>query len=77
VTVNCFRYLLERLNEAEILDIDRQSDVPNCGVTSYEFDPALGRHGKLAPRLVNFVLPLTEAGEPVTDEPDVPAAPKP
>jgi broad specificity phosphatase PhoE len=77
VTVNCFRYLLERLNEAEILDIDRQADVPNCGVTSYEFDPALGRHGKLAPRLVSFVQPLTEAGEPVTDEPDVPAAPKP
>ena len=77
VTVNCFRYLLERLNEAEILDIDRHADVPNCGVTSYEFDPALGRHGKLAPRLVSFVQPLTEAGEPVTDEPDVPAAPKP
>lgn len=77
VTVNCFRYLLERLNEAEILDIDRQADVPNCGVTSYEFEPALGRHGKLAPRLVSFVQPLTEAGEPVTDEPDVPAAPKP
>jgi len=77
VTVNCFRYLLERMSEAEILDIDRQADVPNCGVTSYEFDPALGRHGKLAPRLVNFVLPLTEAGAPVTDEPDVPVAPKP
>jgi broad specificity phosphatase PhoE len=76
VTVSCLRYLLERLNEAEILDIDRQADVPNCGVTSYEFDPTLGRHGKLARRLVNFVAPLVEAGAPVTAEPDVPAAPK-
>jgi broad specificity phosphatase PhoE len=76
VTVNCMRYLLERLNESEILAIDREADVPNCGVTSYEFDPALGRHGKLAPRLVNFVSPLQVAGAPVTAEPDVPAAPK-
>jgi broad specificity phosphatase PhoE len=76
VTVNCMRYLLERLNEAQILAIDAEADVPNCGVTSYEFDPTLGRHGKLAPRLVNFVSPLTAAGAPVTAEPDVPAAPK-
>jgi len=77
VTVNCMRYLLERLSEAEILAIDRQADVPNCGVTSYAFDPAAGRHGKLVPRLVNFVAPLIEAGAPVTAEPDVPMAPKP
>lgn len=77
VTVNCLRYLLERKSEAEILAIDRQADVPNCGVTSYEFDPTAGRHGKLVPRLVNFVTPLRDAGEAVTAEPDVPAAPKP
>ena len=39
VIVNCMRYLLERLDEAQILTIDRRADVPNCGVTSYEFDP--------------------------------------
>ena len=76
VIVNCLRYLLERLDETEILDIDRAADVPNCGVTSYEFDPARGRRGKLVPRLVNFVSPLRQAGTPVTAEPDVPAAPK-
>ena len=43
------RYLLERLDEAQILEIDRLADVPNCGVTSYEFDPAAGSHGKLVP----------------------------
>lgn len=76
VVVNCLRYLLERLDEAEVLGIDRRADVPNCGVTSYAFDPALGRHGKLTLRLVNFVTPLEEAGTPVTAEPDLPAAPK-
>src|SRR4029453_11107747 len=43
VTVNCMRYLLERLDEAQILEIDRLADVPTCGVTAYEFDPAAGR----------------------------------
>ena len=76
VTVNCMRYLLERLDEAQILEIDRMADVPNCGVTSYEFDPAAGSHGKLVRKLENFVSPLLEAGAPVTSEPDVPAAPK-
>jgi broad specificity phosphatase PhoE len=76
VIVNCFRYLLERLDEHQILAIDRAADVPNCSVTSYAFDRSLGKHGKLAPRLVNFVAPLEAAHAPVTVEPDVPAAAK-
>ena len=76
VIVNCYRYLLERMDEATILDVDRAADVPNCSVTSYEFDPATGRSGKLVPGLVNFIAPLEEAGAPITSEPDVPAAPK-
>ncbi len=77
VTVNCFRYLLERMSEAQILRVDAEADVPNCSVTSYAFDPALGRQGKLASRLVNFVQPVAQAGEPVTAAPDAPAAPGP
>ena len=77
VIVNCLRYLLERMEEAEILAIDRLADVPNCSVTSYEFDPAAGRHGKLVLRQASFVLPLEEAGAPVTSEPDKPAAATP
>lgn len=76
VIVNCLRYLLERMSEEQILEIDRGADVPNCSVTSYEFDPRAGRAGKLLTRLVNFVAPLEEAGAPVTAAPDVPAAPK-
>jgi broad specificity phosphatase PhoE len=76
VIVSCFRYLFERLDERQILDIDRSGDIPNCSVTSYEFDSARGKHGKLVPRLVSFVAPLIEAGAPVTAEPDVQGAPK-
>ena len=76
VTVNCFRYLLERLDEASILAFDRAGDVPNCGVTSYSFDPRSGKHGKLRLQLTNFVAPLVDAGTPVTVQKDVPAAPK-
>lgn len=74
VIVNCMRYLIECLDEAQILAIERRGDVPNCGVTSYEYDP--GRDA-LEPELVNFTAPLREAGAPVTVEPDAPAAPKP
>jgi broad specificity phosphatase PhoE len=76
VIVNCFRYLIERMDEETILTIDRAADVPNCSVTSYEFDRTRGKNGKLVPRLINFVAPLKEAGAAVTAEPDVPAAPK-
>ncbi len=76
VIVNCFRYLIERLDEATILAHDRAGDVPNCSVTSYAFDPTLGKRGKLALRLVNFVAPLEATGTPVTSGKDIPAAAK-
>jgi broad specificity phosphatase PhoE len=76
VVVNCFRYLLERMTEEQILSIDREKEIANCAVTSYEFAQKIGRRGKLALRLYNFVAPLEEAGAPVTSKPDVPIAPK-
>ncbi|WP_307722060.1 histidine phosphatase family protein [Pseudoduganella albidiflava] len=76
VIVNCFRYLLERMDEDAILAIDRAADVPNCSVTSYRFDPAAGKRGKLVLDLENFVAPLTSTGTPVTKSKDQPAAPK-
>lgn len=76
VVVNCFRYLIERMTEEEILEMDRAQDIANCSVTSYEFDPTLGKKGKLALRLYNFVAPLEEAGEAITTQKDIPIAPK-
>jgi broad specificity phosphatase PhoE len=76
VIVNCFRYLLERLDEDAILAIDRAGDVPNCGITEYRYDPVIGKHGKLVLAQANFVAPLEQSGTPVTHQPDLPAAPK-
>jgi broad specificity phosphatase PhoE len=72
----CFRYLLEHMTEEEVLRVDRELDVANCGVTTYEFDPRLGRHGGPALRSFNFIAPLEEAGAPVTTARDVPAGAK-
>lgn len=77
VVVNCLRYLFERLDESRILAIDRTADVPNCSLTSYVFDPRAGKQGKLVLDLVNFVLPLEQAGTPLTVAADQPATAKP
>jgi broad specificity phosphatase PhoE len=76
VIVLCFRYLLERLTEEEILAIDHAQEVANCSVTAYEFAPNLGKRGKLALCHFNFVAPLVVSGAEVTTKPDVPVAAK-
>ena len=72
VVVLCFRYLLEKLTEEEILRIDREHNVGNCSITSYDRS-AIGE-GKWRPELFNFVAPMREAGEKVTTAPDAPVA---
>jgi broad specificity phosphatase PhoE len=74
VIVNCLRYLLECMDEAQILAIDKLGDVPNCGITSYEHDP---QTDAMVHDLVNFIAPLREAGAAVTAAPDAPVAAKP
>jgi 2,3-bisphosphoglycerate-dependent phosphoglycerate mutase len=69
VVVLCLRYLLENLDEEQILTIDREADVANCSVTEYAFDPNVAQHGGLILRRYNFVAPLEAKGAPVTAEP--------
>ena len=76
VTVLCFRYLFERMSEAQILEIDRQKDVANCAITAYRYDATRSPSGKLVLERYNFVAPLLEAGTPVTTQPDMPVGPK-
>ena len=76
VIVLCLRYLIECMTEEQILAIDRQGDVANCSVTTYEFDPTRGREGQLELTAYNFVAPLEEEGTPVTSEPDAPVGAK-
>lgn len=75
VVVLCFRYLLEKLTEEEILRVDGEHNVANCSVTSYLREAIV--QGRWTPDLFNFVAPVRESGETVTNEPDAPTAPRP
>jgi hypothetical protein len=77
VIVNCMRYLLEHLDEAQILGIDRLGDVPNCAVTSYRAHRGEDADAALRLDQVNFLAPLRESRTPVTVEPDAGAAARP
>jgi broad specificity phosphatase PhoE len=76
VVILVFRYLLERLDEADLLAIDKADDVANCSITVFEFDPSIGRHGGMALRRYNDVSPLERAGEAVTAESDANLVPR-
>jgi broad specificity phosphatase PhoE len=69
VVVLCMRYIIEDLSEEQILEIDRQGDVSNCGVTEYAAQPDEAGGGLVLKRY-NFVAPLLEAGAPVTAQKD-------
>ena len=73
VVVLLVRYVVEGMDEATVLGIDREGEVANCSVTAYQHDPEVGR---LALVRYNEVAPLEEQDEPVTAEPDAPVAPR-
>ena len=70
VVILCFRYILEELDEAAVLAIDKQGTVLNCGICEYAFEPDDER--ECSPKLVryNFAEPPVGDGTPVTAEPD-------
>jgi probable phosphoglycerate mutase len=70
VVVLCMRYVLEELTEEQILAIDKQAEVLNCGICAFEFEADAG--GLPAPRLAlwNHGAPLDAEGAPRTAEPD-------
>lgn len=76
VVILMSRYLLEHLDEAEILAIDRAEEVANCSVTSYDFDPSCGPRGDLRLRTFNDVEHIQRSGAEVTREHDAATAPK-
>nr|WP_250813201.1 histidine phosphatase family protein [Neorhizobium tomejilense] len=70
VVVLCMRYIIENLSEEQILEIDRQGDVSNCGVTEYVASSDKEVGGGLVMTRYNFVAPLIEAGAPLTAQKD-------
>jgi len=75
VIVNCFRYLLECMDEAEVLEHDRRADVPNCSITEYAIDRT-DPESRFCLVRANFVVPTIEDEAAVTVAPDKPAGPK-
>jgi 2,3-bisphosphoglycerate-dependent phosphoglycerate mutase len=70
VVVLCFRYILEELDEAAILAIDKQAELLNCGIAVYEFGPdAQGCVPAL--QLWNYGAPLDAESALKTSEPDL------
>jgi broad specificity phosphatase PhoE len=75
VVLLMFRYVLEHLDEATILEIGRAERLANCGVTAFEYDASLGRRGGMRLLCHNEPTALEEAGIPVTRERDAAVAP--
>jgi broad specificity phosphatase PhoE len=72
VVVLLVRYVVERMDEQQILAIDAEGDVAYCAVTSYRWSEG----PLMAPERYNEAAPLEQEHEPVTDGPDVPGAPR-
>ena len=70
VVVLCMRYILEELDEAGILTIDKQAEVLNCGICAYDFAP--DADGLCVPMLAlwNHGTPLETEGAAKTSAPD-------
>jgi broad specificity phosphatase PhoE len=68
VVVLCMRYIIETLDEAGILSIDREADVANCAITEYRLDP--GKDGKLQLARYNVTAPMVQQATLVTSAPD-------
>jgi broad specificity phosphatase PhoE len=71
VVVLLVRYILEGMDEHQVLGLDAEGVVINCSVTSYRYDEQAGR---LRLQFYNEAAPLEEQDEPVTAEPDAPHA---
>ena len=61
------RYVLEGLDEQELLDLDKREQIANASLTRYEANG----HGGLALREFNHVDHILVEDEDVTEEPDV------
>jgi hypothetical protein len=54
------------------LELDKKVDVANCSVTSYFFDPAAGKHGKLCLEQAYYVASMENEGIEITNKQERP-----
>jgi broad specificity phosphatase PhoE len=77
VVIHMFHYVIEHLDESQILAASRERELANCSITSFVHDPDLGRHGGMRLDRYDDVVALVQEGTPTTAEPDEPSAPAP
>src|SRR3546814_14606867 len=70
VVVLCLRYIIEEMDEAQILAIDRAGDVANCAITDYRYDPRAGKSGGLVLQRYNVTSPFAADATDVTTQPE-------
>ena len=71
VVVFCLRYILEELTEEQIMAIDRQAEILNCGISAYDFAPTAPALCVPTLALWNHGAPMEEQGTEKTAEPDM------
>ena len=71
VVVLCMRYILEELTEGQILAVDKQEKMLNCGVCAFDFEP--DKSGICVPKLElwNYGAPMEIEGTEQTAEPEM------
>ena len=70
VVVLCLRYIVENMDEAGILAIDKAADVANCSVTEYRFDETMGKDGNMRLHRYNVTASMDVDATPVTSARD-------
>ena len=74
VAIKMTRYVLERLDEAAVLELDRGAELANCSLTTYVRERGGDRRPPFRLVAYNDVEPLGDEGAPVTRAPDEPVA---
>ena len=71
VVVMCLRYILEEMTEEQLMALNKQGELLNCGISAFDFDTNDRRFGR--PKLViwNLAAPMEQAGAEQTSAPDV------
>jgi broad specificity phosphatase PhoE len=75
VVIFVFRYVIERLTEAQVLRMSAANELANCSITCFE---RVARGDEVGLELVTFndTVALDAHAAPVTHEPDVPLGPR-
>ncbi len=70
VVVMCMRYILEDLTEAEIMALNRQGEILNCGISAFDFEPTAQALCIPTLALWNHGAPMEAGGTEKTAEPE-------